>query len=316
MEPSKAEVRERVAYEGRRRARLGVPAFAGGVLYLLSSITQSATLKNLPTVGVLQGTAPAISGQPNPPVSPRAAEMRFYDHHAFGLIASAVVGAAAIAALVVVLLFLFDAARFRRPTTSPVSRPLILAGGIALPLLTVVGQIVQAIATHNFVNGHDFTTHAVEQTVTKNGAYVVLGYIAPLAALALVGGMVTLMVSTVRVGLQPRWMGIVGGVAAVIVLIPSQELSLITAFWMVGTGLLFMGRFPGGDPPAWEAGAARPWPSQLEARAERDARRGGGRQGDGGSKGKGKAKSQSTAEAVPEPVQPSASGGRRRRKRK
>jgi hypothetical protein len=122
VEPSKAEIRERVAYEGRRRARLGVPAFAGGVLYLLASITQSATLKDLPTVGVLQGTAPAISGLPNPAVSPRAAEMRYYDHHAFGLIASAAIGAAAIAALVVVLLFLFDAARFRRPATSPVSR--------------------------------------------------------------------------------------------------------------------------------------------------------------------------------------------------
>lgn len=319
VERSKAEIRERVDYESRRRARLGVPAFAGGVLYLLGAITQNATLKNLPTVGALQGVAPALSGQVNPAVSPRAAEVRYLDHHAFGLIASSVIAAAGIGALIVVLLFLFDAARFRRDATSPISRPLVLAGGIALPVLTVVGQIVQAIATHNFVSGHDFTTHAVEQTVTKNGVYVALSFITPLAALALVGGMITMMVSTVRVGLQPRWMGIVGGVAAVIIVIPSPELTLLVAFWMVGMGLLLMGRFPGGDPPAWAAGAARPWPSQLEARAEREARRGGGgggRQGNGAAKGGGRGKLRASAEAVPEPVQPTGSGGRRRRKRK
>ena len=275
VEPSKVEVRARVAYESARRTRIAVPAFAGGVLYLLGAITLSATLKELPTVGLVQGIAPVLGGQVNPAVSPRAAEVRFYDHHAFGLIAGALLSSIAVAVLAVVLLFLYGAARFRRPQTAPVSRLLILIGGIGLPLLTVLGESVQAIAAHNFVSGHDFSTKAVEHALTKNSAYEVLGYITPLAAIALVAGMITLMVSTVRVGLQPRWMGIVGGVGAVILLIPSQELSLITAFWMVGTGLLLMGRLPGGDPPAWPAGAARPWPSQLESRAARDARRGG-----------------------------------------
>lgn len=308
IEPSKAEIRERIAEETRRRARLGVPAFAGGILYLLSAITLSATLKGIPTVGLLQGIAPAISGQPNPSVSPRAAEVRFYHDHSFALIAGAVIGALAIAALIVVLLFLFAAARFRRPQTSPVSRPLILVGGAAMAVLSVIGQIVLAIASHNFVNGHDFTTHAVEHALTKNTAYEVLGIFAPLTGLALVAGMITLMVSTVRVGLQPRWMGIVGGVGAVILVVPNQELSLILAFWMVGTGLLLMGRFPGGDPPAWAAGAARPWPSQLEARAQRDARRGGG-------DSKGSPTRGTSGQAVPEPVQPAGSSSRKRRKR-
>jgi hypothetical protein len=312
VEPTKGEIRERVAFETKRRGRIAVPTFAGGVLYLLGAITLSATLKNIPTVGVIQGVLPAVSGQANPAVSPRAAEIHFYDHHAFGLIAGALLSACAIAALVIVLLFLFEAARFRRPQTAPVSRPLILAGGIGLPVLTVIGEIVQAISAHNFVTGHDFTTHAVEQVVTKNSIYEILGYVTPLAAIALVAGMVTLMVSTVRVGLQPRWMGIVGGVGAVIILIPSQELSLITAFWMVGTGILLMGRLPGGDPPAWAAGVARPWPSQIESRAARDARRGGAR-AKSSSKGKGAAGS-----TVPEPVQPASTasaGGKRRRKR-
>ncbi len=308
---SKADIRTRVAFESARRARLAVPCTAGGVLYLLGAITISSTLKGLPTVGLVEGIGPVLAGQVNPADSPRAAEVRFYDHHAFGLIAGAILSALAIGALTLVLLFLFDAARFRRPQTAFIARPLVLIGGVGLALLTVLGEIVQSLAAHNFAAGHEFTTAAVEHALTKNVAYEILGFATPLAALALVAGMITLMVSTVRVGLQPRWLGIVGGVGAVILLIPSQELSLITAFWMVVTGILLMGRFPNGDPPAWPAGVARPWPSQIETRAAREARRAGDASAPGGGR-RGRVK-----DVAPEPVQPSAgTGSRRSRKRK
>jgi hypothetical protein len=296
---TKGEIRERVTFESARRARLAVPSFAGGVLYLLGSITAASTLKGLPTVGVVQGVAPALEGKPNPAVSPRAAEVKFYDHHASGLIAGSLLGAAGLVILLFVLLFLHGNARFRRPQTAPVTRWFVLIGGIGLPLLTVIGGIVQALDAHSFVTGHDFTTRAVENALTKNGLYEVLGYVTPLCALAFVGGMIAVMVPTVRAGLLPRWLGIVGGAAAFILLIPSEQLSLITAFWMVATGILLMGRLPGGDPPAWAAGEARPWPSQAAARAAR------------GQQGRGR-------DAAPEPVAPVPSGegrGRRRRKR-
>src|ERR1700694_5747681 len=92
-----------LAREGEHRARLGVPVAAGGVLYLLSGIIISAALKGLPTVGVLQGLAPALRGEANPLVSPRAAEVKFQSHNAFNLIAGSVLVALAYAALVLVL---------------------------------------------------------------------------------------------------------------------------------------------------------------------------------------------------------------------
>ncbi len=55
-----SEIKQRIAHETARRARLSVPAFAGGVLYLLSGIIISETLKGAPTVGLLQGIEPAI----------------------------------------------------------------------------------------------------------------------------------------------------------------------------------------------------------------------------------------------------------------
>src|SRR3977135_215467 len=131
-EPSKAEIKARVALEQERRARLGVPVAAGGVLYLLSGIILTATLKGIPTVGVLQGVAPALRGEVNPAESPRAAEVRFQSHHSFGLVAGSVLVAIAYAAIMLVLLFVLDSARFRRPQTTGTARWLILVGGAAV----------------------------------------------------------------------------------------------------------------------------------------------------------------------------------------
>ena len=93
--PSAGEIRQQVAGETERRNRLSVPSFAGGFLYLLGAIIIASTLNGAPTVGLLQGLAPAISGVANPAVSPRAVEVKFISHHAFPLISGSVVAAIA-----------------------------------------------------------------------------------------------------------------------------------------------------------------------------------------------------------------------------
>ena len=50
--PSAGEIRQQVERESERRGRLAVPAFAGGMLYLLSAIIIAQTLKGAPTVGL------------------------------------------------------------------------------------------------------------------------------------------------------------------------------------------------------------------------------------------------------------------------
>ena len=94
--PSAGEIREQVAREQERRNRLAVPAFAGGFLYLLSAIIVFKTLNGGPTVGLLQGLGPALSGVANPARSPPTAEVKYISHHAFALIAGSVLAAIAI----------------------------------------------------------------------------------------------------------------------------------------------------------------------------------------------------------------------------
>ena len=303
--PSANEISEQVARESERRSRLAVPAFAGGLLYLLSGVIVTSTLSGAPSVGVLQGLAPALAGEARPPVSPRASEVKFISHHAFPLIAGSLLAAIAIVALTLILLTVLDAVRFRRPETWPAARPLVLAGGIALAAISVGHQAVSSIETHNFAVGHDFSSHAVDEALTKGTANVLTQYLDLLAGLSLAIGMIAVMVNALRVGLLTRWMGILGIFTAVLIFIPlgGATLEIIPSFWLVAIGILFAGRWPNGDPPAWAAGEARPWPSQAEMRAKR-------------ARTEQPALSTAGADVAPAPTRPAANGSPRKRRRK
>jgi hypothetical protein len=275
--PSASEIKQQVARESERRARLGVPAFAGGILFFLSTIIATATVNSLPTVGIVQGLTPALHGRGSALVSPRAAEVKAISHDAFALIAGSVVKSIALLALTLVLALLLDATRFRRPETWAPARALVLAGGGALAVINVVHQAVTAVKAHSFAVGHDFSRHAVDEALSKGAVNVTGQVLDLLAALALAVGMIVVCVNATRVGLLTRWMTWIGVFSAVLIILPigGATLEIVPAFWLVAMGVLYMGRWHGGDPPAWQAGVARPWPTQAELRAEREAARTG-----------------------------------------
>jgi hypothetical protein len=315
------EIQQRTAVESERRARLGVPAAAGGVLYLLSGIILNATLKELPTVGIVQGLTPALHGQGNPAVSPRAPEVRYLDHHAFGVVAGSTLSAVAVAALTLVLLFIAQSTTFRRPETWVASRPLVLVGGVGVALLNLVHEGVLVIEAHKFTTGTDFSSKAVDKALlTTGGGGILLGLLGLIAALALAVGMIAVMVGSMRAGLLPRWVSVLGILSGLLFLpfFNAPTLQLIPTFWLVATGILLMERWPNGDPPAWASGEARPWPTQAEARAQREQAN--------GTSGKGKGRPQvsqpvpqagdSGSEGVPEPTPVVGGSPRKRRKRR
>jgi hypothetical protein len=315
--PAASEIKQRIAFESDRRARLSVPAAAGGVLFLLSGIILNAALKELPTVGIVQALQPALRGEASSAVSPRAAEVKYIDHHAFGLIAGNVLMAIAILALTLVLLFIQDSTRFRRPQTWPPGRALVLVGGVGYALLNLIHEVTLAIEAHKFANGNDFTSKAVEHALLTSGsAGIILTLLGLLVALALTVGMIAVMVGSLRAGLLPRWLSMLGILAALLFLplFGSSLLpTLIPTFWLAATGFLLWERWPSGDPPAWAAGEARPWPSQSGQRTKREAAKDepsrGLTQRLKGARNGGEA----TADLAPPPT-PVAGGSRRTRK--
>jgi hypothetical protein len=305
--PNTAEIRTQVESESRRRSRLAVPAFAGGFLYLLSAIIISTTLRGAPTVGLFQGMTPTLEGVAHPTSSPRTAEVKFISHHAFALIAGGALAAIAVAILTLVLLLLADATIFRRPETWSATRPLILGGGIAVAIVTLAHQLVSALETHKFAVGHDHSNSAVERALTTGGATAAVDYIAVLAGLVLAVGMIALMVNALRVGLLVRWMAFVGMFTGLLIVLPigGAELQVVPAFWLVMMGILYAGRWPNGEPPAWAAGEARPWPPRVAPSGTARER--------GGAKAGGAV---ATAEPAPAPAPAAAVGSSRKRRRK
>jgi hypothetical protein len=303
---STGEIREQVAREKSRRERLAVPAFGGGFLYLLSAIIITETLNGAPTVGLLQGLAPALSGVANPAVSPRTAEVKFISHHAFTLIAGGALAAIAFVVLTLILLLLLDATRFRRPQTWPATRPLVLGGGIAAAIVSVGRQVASAVEAHKFATGHDFSIHAAERALSTGTANVLADYLGLIATLALTVGMIATLLNALRVGLLVRWMAIVGMFAAVLIFVPigGSELEIVQAFWMAMMGVLYIGKWPNGEPPAWAAGEPRPWPPS------------GGRGRDRSSGGASSTPSASGAAAAPAPVLPVGGSSRKRRRKR
>jgi|SRR5580693_5261362 hypothetical protein len=311
-----AEIQQRTAFERARRARLGVPAAAGGVLYLLSAIILNATLKELPTVGIVQGVEPALRGEGSPAVSPRAAEVKYIDHHAFGLLAGNVLMAVAVLALTLVLLFLGESTRFRRPETWSGARPMVLVGGIGYALLNLVHEILLVIEARSFAHGTDLSNGAVEKALLATGTGgILLSLFGLLAAIALAIGMIAVMVGAMRAGLLPRWVSVLGIISGLLFLpfFNSPTLELIPTFWLVAAGILLLERWPQGDPPAWAAGEARPWPTQADVRAQREGA--GAPAGGGGLRGK-LARGGPAVDVVPEPTPAGTSGARRKRRKR
>lgn len=302
---SAAETEDQLAWERRRRALLAVPAIAAGVLYLLSGILISSALSSAPTVGLLQALKPAISeGVAEQAISPRTREVTFVSHHALPLIVGSALSSISLIVLTAVLLLLVRATRFRRPESWAPTAVLVLIGGIGFAAVGIGHQIASAILTHEFAVGSDHSSAAVEHALTSGAANVVSEYISLLAGLALAAGMISAALGAMRVGLIARWMGVVGVISALLIFLPigGAELEIIPAFWLAAMGILLMRRWPAGDPPAWEAGEARPWPTQAEMRARQQA----------ATSASGSAGGDLSAPA-PEPSRTSSSGRRRRK---
>ncbi len=318
-EPSRDE---QLAWELARRQRVAVLAAGAGFLYVLSTSILSAVLKSAPSVGVLQGLAPALQGVASPTISPGAAEVRFIHTHSFGTIAGSVIAAVAVVFAVVALTFLERATRYRRPQSLRATRLLLIVGGGGFAALSIAHEVINAIETAKFVHGHNFSDAAVEHALTTNTPTAVLAAIGPLVAIAFGVGVGVASVNAMRVGLVPRMLGYVGVACAILFVLPvSQTLELLIALWLVGLGFLLYGRWPGGDPPAWESGESRPWPTAAERRLA--AAGAGGtpeppRRGLFGGRGSRDAASGGAAvvEAPPEPTvrQHSRSNKRKRRR--
>jgi hypothetical protein len=82
--------------------------------------------------------------------------------------------------------------------------------------------------------------------------------------------MVIVSLNAMKVGLLNRFFGILGIIAGVLLVLPVDQPGIVRSFFFIALGLMLLGRWMGGRPPAWQSGTAIPWPSQQEMRERRE----------------------------------------------
>lgn len=89
------------------------------------------------------------------------------------------------------------------------------------------------------------------------------GILGSIGGFAFAIGLFYTAIWSMRVGLMTRFWGSLGMAAAVVsILLPPFFVILLV--WFLALGLMLLGVWPGGRPPAWEAGVAVPWPKPGE----------------------------------------------------
>jgi hypothetical protein len=262
-------VEDVLAWEAEHRPRAGAAALLAGFLTILGTVISAITLRDKPSVTLFEALRDA-AGKPPPDGGLKTSTVLFVHHHAvaltLGQVLSAFGGLLAAGALV----YLFLAARARNPNLNQLALGAAAVGGIAFFVGTIVPQVAVDISAAHFASSADHSTIAAHHALQPGAALVgaLIGYI---GTLALGISFVIVSLNAMRVGLLTRFMGILGVVSGVLFVIPLASLPVIQAFWLGALGMLILGRWPNGVPPAWQTGRAEPWPSRqqlLEARDE------------------------------------------------
>ncbi len=246
---------EQVQYESQVRMRYAVIAFFAALLIVGSQLIQLSGVHT--TVDEL--TLDLITVHKRFPID----------------LVGAIVNSLGLFALLALLQWLHTISRARTPEIRGFVRWLVVLGAGVSGLIAVIYAVVVAVKANQFVSsGNQSYTEA--NALTSGGLIVVLPLVAQLASLLLTIGFIWTALNTLRVGLLPRPLAYAGVLAGALVLFPlGVFVPFVQGFWLVAVSVLVAGRWPSGDPAAWEQGIAVPWPSAGQPRDRTASARGG-----------------------------------------
>jgi hypothetical protein len=272
-----ASVPEILERERRTRTGPGIAAIVAGLLALVAGVLPQSIYSDFPRVFVLDALRDA-AGQARGRDGLRTAQILFIDDKAVPLLAVAVAQALASLGIAWVLVYLHRAATDRGASTPRPVRLVAMVGGVASAVGALLLQISVMVSASDFAGSSDHSTPAAHDAL-RGGAVVAGSGIGFVGGLLLAAAFVMIAVGAMRVGLLTRFVGVLGAIVGVLLVIgPATGSStfIVQTFWLLMAGALILGRWPNGVPPAWRSGEAMPWPSQQEIRERKQAARGGG----------------------------------------
>jgi hypothetical protein len=266
---------ETLAEEERRSTRAGAAAAAAGLLTLLGSLLAISGNRGFPTLYLLDTMRSELGLLPGTGPGPVAKVALFLDDHIVTIVAARLVTALALGLIGVAIVYLYRSTQARNPQLNKAALIAAISGAV----LSVVAAVVAAAGL-----AHDVSTFAGSAHQTEKAARDALADSFATTAVQLSGlgaailglGIALTALNAMRVGLLTRFMGVLGIIVGILSFLPQLEgqLPFVKIFWLLGLAALFLGRWPGGNPPSWQTGEARTWPTQQELREARDADRG------------------------------------------
>jgi hypothetical protein len=259
---------EQLSWEERVGRPVAIAAFAAAVLLLAAIVYSSATIKESANDSVDQ--------------------MFVLHRHKGPFIVGSLFQGISQALFAPVLWLLYRVVRYRREQIPPIARYLAMVAPVASGILFFISRIQIASVSDKVVKtltanptvpkaANDYVKHQLTA-----GNLQLVGGLGLAAGLGMALALVLICVNAMRAGVLSRFMGVLGIIVGVLLVLPIfGNIPFIQIFWVGAIGLLFLGRWPqGGRGPAWETGEPIPWPTAAdrqaqiaEAKAEREAAR-------------------------------------------
>jgi hypothetical protein len=265
---------QQLDWEARNRVRAAIAAALAAVAILVGQVLEQSLNSGAPSLPLLDALNKlAEPGSVREQPSGQLPYAEYLRDHATELMASRTVTAIGYFALAYALTFLAAAVRARRPEFARWAFYLPVISGVLFGVAWIAGGVGRLLDANQVVDG-DGTIGSVQDLGSAGVSQLAAVLLTP-AALALTVAIVLVSLNGMRTGLLTRFMGALGIVVGAFQIIQvGASLPLVQTFWLGGLAVLYAGRRPGGDPPAWRTGRAEPWPSAAQLAEARKAEQG------------------------------------------
>jgi hypothetical protein len=267
-----ADASEQLAWEARQKPRAAIAAIiaAFGVVLMgwhpfpdinpldTPGIVVQYVLSDAPLNGVLNALETAAEPGPMAEVaSQKVARYADLSGETVSILGLTLGSTLTLIAAAISLCVLSGATRGRSSQLSPALFYVVVAGAAITAIANLVFVITIDAYADEIVAARP-TVAELQQIDPGIGSQIGQG-MALVGRVLLAGGWILIALNAMRVGLLTRFMGALGIIAGVLMIIPIGPMPFVIMFWLLSLSMLFAGRWPGGNPPAWASGKAEPW---------------------------------------------------------
>ncbi len=252
---------KQLAWEAGQRLRAGIAALIAATGLILFYVGDQVLQRDAPESSGLETLTRAVQPGSNGELpSLRTAYFEYLQDKTGLLLLIGIGGFLGFAGMAWAVGFLGVATRARENTLRRFVLYLPIVGGAVVGISVLLAQVGSIMLASDFL---DSRRTVAEVSSLESDILLWARILFQVGSLMLAIGLLLVSLNAMRAGLLTRLFGYIGIVAgAMLVLFP---LPVVQIFWLAGLGVLFLGRWPGGDLPAWRSGRAEPWPTRPPA---------------------------------------------------